>query len=192
MGCYYDVHINHILDIITIITSYSTVGKIRYLGLSECTPSEIRRAHAVSPLSAIQMEYSLQSRYETVLFASPSHFIYCLFLVYFPPLSFDLLSLPISSLFFSLFLFLLSLYHHHILLFPSSFIPFPHHPSSSLLRSFSSPFSLLFLSLPPPFSINTQRHRSQYNIHRQRTRYWNCCIFPFRERTPIRYFLLPR
>lgn len=38
-------------------------GKIKYLGLSECTPAEIKRAHAVAPLSAIQMEYSLQSRF---------------------------------------------------------------------------------------------------------------------------------
>eukprot|EP00596_Hydrurales_sp_CCMP1899_P008729 CAMPEP_0119038350 /NCGR_PEP_ID=MMETSP1177-20130426/7239_1 /TAXON_ID=2985 /ORGANISM="Ochromonas sp, Strain CCMP1899" /LENGTH=348 /DNA_ID=CAMNT_0007000845 /DNA_START=139 /DNA_END=1185 /DNA_ORIENTATION=- len=37
-------------------------GKIGYLGLSECTPDEMRRAHAVHPITAIQMEYSLQSR----------------------------------------------------------------------------------------------------------------------------------
>jgi len=37
-------------------------GKIRYIGLSECTPSELRRAHAVHPVTAIQMEWSLQSR----------------------------------------------------------------------------------------------------------------------------------
>eukprot|EP00731_Ephydatia_muelleri_P025138 Em0017g221a len=37
-------------------------GKIRYVGLSECTPSELRRAHAIHPVTAIQMEYSLQTR----------------------------------------------------------------------------------------------------------------------------------
>lgn len=37
-------------------------GKIKYIGLSECTPSELRRAHAVHPISAIQMEWSLQTR----------------------------------------------------------------------------------------------------------------------------------
>ena len=37
-------------------------GKIKYIGLSECTPSELRRAHAVHPVSAIQMEWSLQTR----------------------------------------------------------------------------------------------------------------------------------
>ncbi len=37
-------------------------GLIRYAGLSECTPDELRRAHAVFPISAVQLEYSLQSR----------------------------------------------------------------------------------------------------------------------------------
>ena len=37
-------------------------GKIKYVGLSECTPAELRRAHAVHPITAIQMEWSLQSR----------------------------------------------------------------------------------------------------------------------------------
>lgn len=39
-----------------------TEGKIGYIGLSECTPDEMRRAHAIHPITAIQMEYSLQSR----------------------------------------------------------------------------------------------------------------------------------
>lgn len=34
-------------------------GKIRYLGLSEVSPADIRRAHAVHPISAVQVEYSL-------------------------------------------------------------------------------------------------------------------------------------
>ncbi|KAH8819153.1 NADP-dependent oxidoreductase domain-containing protein [Xylogone sp. PMI_703] len=33
-------------------------GKIRYLGLSECSANDIRRAHAVHPISAVQIEYS--------------------------------------------------------------------------------------------------------------------------------------
>lgn len=33
-------------------------GKIRYLGLSECSAATIRRAHAVHPISAYQVEYS--------------------------------------------------------------------------------------------------------------------------------------
>ena len=37
-------------------------GKVRYLGLSEATPQQIRRAHAVHPITALQTEYSLWSR----------------------------------------------------------------------------------------------------------------------------------
>jgi aryl-alcohol dehydrogenase-like predicted oxidoreductase len=37
-------------------------GKVRYLGLSEASSDEIRRAHAVAPISALQTEYSLWSR----------------------------------------------------------------------------------------------------------------------------------
>ena len=37
-------------------------GKVRYLGLSEASPATIRRAHKVHPISALQTEYSLQSR----------------------------------------------------------------------------------------------------------------------------------
>lgn len=37
-------------------------GKIKYIGLSEASPNTIRRAHAVHPITAVQMEYSLLSR----------------------------------------------------------------------------------------------------------------------------------
>ncbi len=37
-------------------------GKVRYLGLCEATPEDIRRAHAVHPLTALQSEYSLWTR----------------------------------------------------------------------------------------------------------------------------------
>ncbi|KAL2485412.1 putative aldo-keto reductase 5 [Abeliophyllum distichum] len=37
-------------------------GKIKYVGLSEASASTIRRAHAVHPLTAVQMEWSLWSR----------------------------------------------------------------------------------------------------------------------------------
>lgn len=33
-------------------------GKVKYLGLSECTAKDLRRAHAVHPISAIQLEIS--------------------------------------------------------------------------------------------------------------------------------------
>jgi aryl-alcohol dehydrogenase-like predicted oxidoreductase len=37
-------------------------GKIKQVGLSECTPDELERAHKVFPITAIQMEWSLQTR----------------------------------------------------------------------------------------------------------------------------------
>ena len=37
-------------------------GKVRWLGLSEVSPQTLRIAHAVHPISAVQMEYSLFTR----------------------------------------------------------------------------------------------------------------------------------
>uniref|UniRef100_A0A2P2IKX8 Perakine reductase-like n=1 Tax=Rhizophora mucronata TaxID=61149 RepID=A0A2P2IKX8_RHIMU len=37
-------------------------GKIKYVGLSEASADTIRRAHAVHPITAVQMEYSLWTR----------------------------------------------------------------------------------------------------------------------------------
>lgn len=37
-------------------------GKVKYLGLSECTADELKKAHAVHPISALQSEYSLLYR----------------------------------------------------------------------------------------------------------------------------------
>jgi aryl-alcohol dehydrogenase-like predicted oxidoreductase len=34
-------------------------GKIRYIGLSETNASTLRRAHAIHPITAIQVEYSV-------------------------------------------------------------------------------------------------------------------------------------
>ncbi len=44
-------------------------GKVRYLGLSECTPDDLKKAHAVHPIAAVQSEYSLLTRgvEETIL-----------------------------------------------------------------------------------------------------------------------------
>ncbi len=36
----------------------SRAGKVKYLGLSECSAQTLRRAHAVHPISALQIEYS--------------------------------------------------------------------------------------------------------------------------------------
>ncbi|KAM3361425.1 hypothetical protein P3S68_016279 [Capsicum galapagoense] len=37
-------------------------GKIKYIGLSEACASTIRRAHAIHPITAVQMEWSLWTR----------------------------------------------------------------------------------------------------------------------------------
>ncbi|XP_004304746.1 PREDICTED: probable aldo-keto reductase 1 [Fragaria vesca subsp. vesca] len=37
-------------------------GKIKYIGLSEASPETVRRAHAVHPITALQMEWSLWTR----------------------------------------------------------------------------------------------------------------------------------
>jgi aryl-alcohol dehydrogenase-like predicted oxidoreductase len=37
-------------------------GKVRYLGLSECSPESLRKAYAVHPIAALQSEYSLLTR----------------------------------------------------------------------------------------------------------------------------------
>jgi len=49
-------------DTVGAMAALVEAGKVRYLGLSEATPDEIRRAHAVHPISALQTEYSLWSR----------------------------------------------------------------------------------------------------------------------------------
>jgi aryl-alcohol dehydrogenase-like predicted oxidoreductase len=37
-------------------------GKVRYIGLSECSPETLRRAHAAHPIAAVQCEYSVWCR----------------------------------------------------------------------------------------------------------------------------------
>ncbi|CAK4172917.1 unnamed protein product [Aphanomyces euteiches] len=66
---YIDLYYMHRMDpktpieeTMAVLTSLVEEGKIKYIGLSECTPDELRRAHAVHPITAIQMEWSLQSR----------------------------------------------------------------------------------------------------------------------------------
>jgi aryl-alcohol dehydrogenase-like predicted oxidoreductase len=66
---YIDLYYMHRMDPDTpieetmlVLKSLVQEGKIRYIGLSECTPAELRRAHAVHPITAIQMEWSLQTR----------------------------------------------------------------------------------------------------------------------------------
>jgi aryl-alcohol dehydrogenase-like predicted oxidoreductase len=40
-----------------------SAGKVRWLGLSEVSPATLRAAHAVHPIAAVQMEYSLFTRF---------------------------------------------------------------------------------------------------------------------------------
>ena len=37
-------------------------GKVKYVGLSECSADQIRRAHAVVPITALEIEWSLWMR----------------------------------------------------------------------------------------------------------------------------------
>jgi aryl-alcohol dehydrogenase-like predicted oxidoreductase len=66
---YVDLYYMHRMDpstpieeTVRVLSRVVSEGKIRGIGLSECTPEELRRAHAVHPISAIQMEWSLQTR----------------------------------------------------------------------------------------------------------------------------------
>ena len=49
-------------DVVGAMADLVRAGKVRYLGLSEASPSTLRRAHAVHPISALQSEYSLWER----------------------------------------------------------------------------------------------------------------------------------
>jgi aryl-alcohol dehydrogenase-like predicted oxidoreductase len=62
---YVDLYYVHRLDQVTPIektmeamVELKEAGKIKYLGLSECSAESLRRAHAVHPISCVQMEYS--------------------------------------------------------------------------------------------------------------------------------------
>ncbi|CAK4616166.1 hypothetical protein LEN26_016325 [Aphanomyces euteiches] len=66
---YIDLYYMHRMDpstpieeTVAVLKSLVQEGKIKFIGLSECTPQELRRAHAVHPITAIQMEWSLESR----------------------------------------------------------------------------------------------------------------------------------
>lgn len=49
-------------DVVGTMADLVAEGKVRYLGLSEAGVANIRRAHAVHPISALQSEYSLWER----------------------------------------------------------------------------------------------------------------------------------
>ena len=49
-------------DVAGAVKDLIDAGKVRYFGLSEAGPDEIRRAHAVQPVSVLQTEYSIFER----------------------------------------------------------------------------------------------------------------------------------
>jgi len=49
-------------DVVGAMADLVSAGKARHIGLSEVTPDELRRAHAVHPITAVQTEWSLWSR----------------------------------------------------------------------------------------------------------------------------------
>lgn len=66
---YIDLYYQHrqdtatpIEDVARVLEALRQEGKIRYIGFSEVTADELRRAAKICPVSALQMEYSLQSR----------------------------------------------------------------------------------------------------------------------------------
>ncbi|CRK82859.1 aldo/keto reductase [Neobacillus massiliamazoniensis] len=49
-------------DTVSTMAEVVQAGKVKYLGLSNVTAEQLRRAHAVHPITAVQYEYSLWSR----------------------------------------------------------------------------------------------------------------------------------
>ncbi|PWY89182.1 Aldo/keto reductase [Aspergillus heteromorphus CBS 117.55] len=66
---YVDLYYIHRLDKVTPIektieamVQLKKEGKIRFLGLSECSAESLRRAHAIHPITCVQVEYSIFCR----------------------------------------------------------------------------------------------------------------------------------
>lgn len=49
-------------------------GHVKYIGLSEISPADVRKAHAIHPITALEMEWSLFSRDAEV--GSCLHFLF--------------------------------------------------------------------------------------------------------------------
>lgn len=50
-------------------------GKVKYLGLSEFSAASIRKAHAIHPITALEMEWSLFSRDAEVCHSSSPQYL---------------------------------------------------------------------------------------------------------------------
>lgn len=49
-------------EVVADLAALVAAGEVKYIGLSEVTADELRRAHAVHPITAVQMEWSLAER----------------------------------------------------------------------------------------------------------------------------------
>lgn len=49
-------------DVVGVMKEYVDAGKVKYIGLSNTTPENVRKAHAVHPVSVLQTEYSIFAR----------------------------------------------------------------------------------------------------------------------------------
>ena len=54
--------INPLEETVGAMSEFVKAGKVRYLGLSNVSADQVKRAHAVSPIAAVQYEYSLWRR----------------------------------------------------------------------------------------------------------------------------------
>ncbi|SFF41256.1 aldo/keto reductase [Curtobacterium sp. YR515] len=55
-------------DVVGVMAEYVQAGKVKYLGLSNTDGDQLRRAHAVHPISTFQTEYSVFARESEELF----------------------------------------------------------------------------------------------------------------------------
>ena len=59
-----NIHMDDRIQVHTCETLQELVkeGKVRFLGISEASPEEVRKAHAIHPITACQLEWSLWTR----------------------------------------------------------------------------------------------------------------------------------
>jgi aryl-alcohol dehydrogenase-like predicted oxidoreductase len=55
-------------DVVGVMKGFVDAGKVKYLGLSNTSPENVRRAHAVHPISVLQTEYSIFARESEAFF----------------------------------------------------------------------------------------------------------------------------
>ncbi|ASD24023.1 aldo/keto reductase [Cryobacterium sp. LW097] len=55
-------------DVVGVMKEFVDAGKVKYLGLSNTTPENVRKAHAVHPISVVQSSYSIFDRASEAFF----------------------------------------------------------------------------------------------------------------------------